>query len=162
MRDELWSFCAITLMVCTIESGSTSQTFRASIRASRTPLEGREVMYLKGACKGYDNLSAFALSEIKKREELTSSPRVARLSNLDKSVESSSDCTDELLDRLDLGVPPEDAWLVSESEFSERPRTYFSWASDDLLDPKFSSVHCLLCLAWAFKASWASGQSSGW
>lgn len=55
IRDELCSFWAMILIVCTIEFGSTSQTLRASIRASRTPLEGRELMYLKGACKGCDS-----------------------------------------------------------------------------------------------------------
>jgi hypothetical protein len=45
MSEALCSFCDIVLMIFRVLSGRASQTFSASIKASRNPLEGREVMY---------------------------------------------------------------------------------------------------------------------
>jgi hypothetical protein len=49
IKDAECSLLATFLILATAGSGTSNQIFRASIDASRTPLEGSEVMYSYGA-----------------------------------------------------------------------------------------------------------------
>ena len=53
IREVLCSFCTIDFNSLTRWSGRTSQTFSASMKASRTPFEGREFMYFRGWIDAY-------------------------------------------------------------------------------------------------------------
>lgn len=62
IRDVLWRVWAMYLSWLTRWSGRAVQTFRASMKASRTPLEGSEPTYSAGASRRFKTLASISIS----------------------------------------------------------------------------------------------------